>query len=907
MTDERVPASESTGPAEPSVTVAALSSQLPHGVLALGVDRPRLSWRLEGSRSDRAQRAYEIQASATADFASPVTTGKVTSQTQIGLVAPGEPLQSREARHFRVRVFTDTGVSPWSETLTIEAGLLRAEDWSARAITLPDDPGGSHLAPSPVLRREFDLDDVPTRARLYVTSLGVHDVRINGQRVGQDLLSPGWTSYHHRLLTETYDVTSMLVAGRNAVGAILADGWYRGRLGWPEGEDRCRYGEQLGLIHQLEVDVAGRSTIIVSDESWRTSTAEVRSADLYDGTVTDLRERRRGWDLVGYDNSSWRPARVLDFDPRSLEPRMSPPVRIVGTRPMNMVATARGVSLDSGQNLAGFVRLRVQGRAGHRVTIRHAEVLEADGALHTKALRSAKATDEYILGDDGEFVLEPAFTFHGFRYAEVVTDARVIEAEAIAISSDLLPRSSFACSDDRLNRLHENVRWSQRGNFVSVPTDCPQRDERLGWTGDAQVFAPTACTLAQAEAFWESWLRDLEREQDDELGVPSVVPDVAMAGPARFGRAGWADAATIVPWAVYESYGDVDVLRRHSGSMRRWVDSLIARQGADGLLEPSWQFGDWLDPDAPSDRPWEAKADAEFIANAFFAHSANLLADTAAVLKELDVELRYRRTAEQVASVAWARWAAEAQKTQTGCAIALRFGIVPDGERDRVVDALTRLVDEAGGRVATGFLGTPLVLPALADAGRFDHAYRMLLCTAPPSWLYQVDQGATTIWERWDAIRPDGSIHPGTMAPVPGAGTEEEGHMLSFNHYAYGSVVDWLYRHVAGLAPDRDVPGYRHTVFAPRPGGGLEWARASVDSTFGMVSIEWRLQGDVLVADIAVPVGTTGTFIAPVEAASTVKCDGAPSAIGETVELAAGGHQIVVEHPLITGGASAAG
>jgi alpha-L-rhamnosidase len=795
-------------------------------------------------------------------------------------------------------VSTDDAESAWSETLTLEAGLLRAEDWIARAITLPDDPGRSHPAPVPHLRREFDLDDAPRRARLYVTSLGVHDVRLNGQRVGQDLLAPGWTSYRKRLLAETYDVTSMLIAGRNVVGARLADGWYRGRLGWPVGQDRCRYGDELGLVLQLEIETSRGPRMVASDASWRSSTAEIQSADLYDGSVIDLREGKTGWDLAGFDDSAWRPARVVDLDVHLIEPHMSAPVRVFAARPMSIVTTDRGVMLDSGQNLAGYVRLRVQGRAGQRVTVRHAEVLEADGSLHTRSLRSARATDEYILAEGLEVLLEPSFTFHGFRYAEVVTDAQVIDAEAVAISSALGARSSFDCSDARLNRLHENVLWSQRGNFVSVPTDCPQRDERLGWTGDAQVFAATACTLAHAEAFWESWLRDLELDQDDVLGVPSVVPDVSMTGPARFGRAGWADAATIVPWAVYESYGDEDVLRRHFTSMRRWVDSLVRRRTSGGLLEPSWQFGDWLDPAAPPERPWEAKADAGFIANAFFAHSARLLADAAALI-EPGSGPAYRQLAESVATATWARWGDEVPATQTACAIALRFGIAPPADRPRVVDALAGLVETSGGRVSTGFLGTPLILPALADAGRYDLAYRMLLCDEPPSWLYQVKQGATTVWERWDAIRADGSIHPGTLAPVPGSGGDEEGQMLSFNHYAYGAVVDWMYRHVAGLAPDPSGPGYSVVRFAPRPADRVTWAKASVDSAFGRVAIDWRLEEAGFVADVILPMGTQGRFVPPCRAHSVVAVDGLPSSGERELLMTAGSHRVTVTEPLI--------
>ncbi len=472
-------------------------------------------------------------------------------------------------------------------------------------------------------------------------------------------------------------------------------------------------------------------------------------------------------------------------------------------------------------------------------------------------------------------ILEPPFTFHGFRFAEVVTDATILAVDAVAISSHLRQRSTFSCSDPRLDQLHSNVVWSQRGNFVSIPTDCPQRDERLGWTGDAQAFAATACTLADTPAFWRSWLRDLDLDQDDVLGVPSVVPDVVLDGPARYGRAGWADAATIVPWAVYESFGDAEVLERQFGSMRRWVDSLVARQGPDGLLVPSWQLGDWLDPDAPSDRPWEAKAAPEFLANAFFAHSARLLADAAAVLSEAAIERRYGEVADHVAAATWERWSYEAQTTQTGCAVALQFGIAPRDRRAKVADALADLVDEAGGRVGTGFLGTPLVLPALASAGQFDAAYRMLMCDQAPSWLYQLAHGATTVWERWDGIRPDGSIHPGTLAPVPGTGSEEEGQMLSFNHYAYGAVVDWMYRHMAGIEPDPSGPGYAVVRLAPRPADTVTWARASVESPFGRLAIDWRLEGGRFLADVELPVGTRGSFIPPTTPSSEVTVGGA--------------------------------
>jgi alpha-L-rhamnosidase len=800
------------------------------------------------------------------------------------MTATGEPLEAARA--------TDVAATGWD--------LPGVGHWLARPITLPGDAGAVRQAPAPLLRREVHLDEAPASARLYVTALGLHDVRINGVRVADELLAPGWTPYRHRLLADRYDVSALLRPGENVIAAAIGDGWYRGRLGFKQVGDRCTYGSEIALIAQLElVTAAGASLVVATDASWRASAGEIRSADLYDGAVVDLRDRQDGWDRPGFDASGWAPARVLDVELPLIELRTAPPVRVVAELPARPTARGPGVTgLDGGQNVAGWVRLRVRGRAGSIVTVRHAEVLEPDGALHVKALRSARATDTYVLADDTETVLEPPFTFHGFQYAEVETDAQVLDAVIVAISSDTPRRGTFSCSDARLNRLHENVVWSQRDNFVSVPTDCPQRDERLGWTGDAQAFAATGSTLFHAETFWRSWLRDLALEQDAVLGVPSVVPDVVLDGPLRMGRAGWADAATIVPWAVYESYGDRSVLEDQWPSMRAWVDSLDARCGDDGLLVPSPQFGDWLDPDAPAARPWEAKVDAELLANAFFAHSSRLTAAVARLLGDEPAASRYDALARRVATRTWARWAEHAVTTQTGCAAVLQLGIAPEHERARVGEALAALVREAEGRVATGFLGTPLVLPALTATGHVDEAYRMLLRREPPSWLYQVDRGATTVWERWDAILPDGSIHPGTMTHLEGEGEGQDAHMLSFNHYAYGSVIDWVYRHVAGLAPTLEAPGYRRVVIAPRPHAAISWARASVETALGPVSVGWRMDdAGALVIDVDLPAGAEGRLDLPVGPASAVHVDGVPARARSI--LGAGPHLVTVTEPSI--------
>ena len=544
---------------DPSVSVVDLRSQVPAGVLAAGRGSLRLTWRVGPAIAGLRQLGYEIEASRSGGFETLLaSSGQVEGDGQVAVSAPGPDLVSREVRFHRVRVRTADGWTEWSPVLRTEAGLLRPDDWTALAVTMPDDPGRDRQAPAPVLRREFELFGAVVRARLYVTSLGLHDVTLNGRRVSDALLAPGWTPYHQRLTGEAYDVTGLLQHGVNVIGASLGDGWYRGRLGWDPTNDRCAYGRDVALVAQLEVDMAdGTSHRMVTDSSWMASTGEIVTADLYDGCTIDLRLRDPSVHLAGHDTSGWVPAAVLPFDPAIIAPRMAPPVRPVAVIPVEPVKRPGGcLQYDGGQNISGFVRLRVRGRRGEAVTVRHAEVLEPDGSLHTLSLRSAKATDIYTLADEAVVELEPVFTFHGFQYAEVETTAEVLDASFVAISSDTPRRSRFECSEPRLARLHENVMWSQRDNFVSVPTDCPQRDERFGWTGDAQAFAPTASTLFDSQAFWASWLQDLALEQDDVLGVPSVVPNVVLNGEPRFGRAGWGDAATMVPWAVYESYGD---------------------------------------------------------------------------------------------------------------------------------------------------------------------------------------------------------------------------------------------------------------------------------------------------------------------------------------------------------------
>ena len=855
----------------------------------------RLSWRAESDAPTARPVGHQV-AVRRAGAPDWVELAPQASERSTDVRPDGDaPLRSREQREYRVRIATAEGWTDWSAPVTVEAGLA-PEDLVAEVVDVPSEVAG----PAPVLRREFHLRAAPVRARLHVTALGVADVWINGRRALDEVLTPGWTAYDERVLVSTVDVTDLLRAGDNAVAGMVGDGWYRGRFGFAD-RDRI-YGDRIGLLAQLEVELEdGSREVVVTDGTWRGGFGAVRSAGIYDGTVVDLTQDAGPVAEPGFDDSAWEPASVVPVDRSRFQPRVSPPVRVVDELAMERTDRPDRVRLDAGQNVSGWVRLTVRGRRGQTVTVRHAEVLEPSGDLHTAALRTAKATDVYTLADDAEVTLEPAFTFHGFRYADVVTDAEVVSATAVAISSDLAPRSSFSSSHPALDRFHSNVVWSQRDNFVSVPTDCPQRDERLGWTGDAQAFAATACTLFDAETFWLSWLRDLEADQAEDGAVASVVPDIIGPDDMRMGgeptnpmgRAGWADAATIVPMAVHESYGSTHVLEQQLGSMRRWVEHLRARAGDDVVLptEP-FQYGDWLDPDAPGDRPWDAKVSSDYVANAFYARSAHLLARAEALVGDDDRAAEYAALARTVAAATWERWGAEAVTTQTGAALALEFDLAPEDARAEIARGLAENVRAENGRIATGFLGTPLVLFALSRSGHLAEAYLMLLRREAPSWLYQVDQGATTVWERWDAIKPDGSIHGGEM-DVEGGGS-----MLSFNHYAYGAMVDWVYRTVAGLAPDPDEPGYRVVHVAPRPAEGLDRAAAHIDTRLGRLAITWTVRDDAMDVELTVPFGARALLDLPVTDRSTVSVDGGEPGAAPA-ELGHGVHRLVVTEPAV--------
>jgi len=849
----------------PDPRIAGLSFEHLADPVGIGVARPRLSWIIATTATDWRQAAYAIETSE-ADGRPLAQTGRVESDQSVLAPWPFAPLASRERLLVRVRVWGEDGcVSPWSADYPVEAGLLDAADWTARFVTPAWEEDTAQPQPGPLLRREFDARPGVARARLYVTALGVYEARINGAPVGDHVLSPGWTSYNHRLRYQTFDVTDLLRPGRNAIGAILGDGWYRGRLGFGRGR-RNIYGRHLALLAQLEIDyLDGTSDIVVTDDAWRAAAGPILAGDLYDGETYDARRERPGWAAPGHDDRDWSGVRRLDRDLATLVAPLGPPVRRVQLlAPVSISTSPAGRTIvDFGQNLVGWIRITVKGQAGRPITLRHAEVLE-DGELCTRPLRHARATDQYIMRGGETETWEPRFTFHGFRYAEVdgwPGELHVDDLRAVVCHSDLERTGWFECSDPLVNKLHENVVWSMRGNFLDIPTDCPQRDERLGWTGDIQVFAPTACFLYDTAGFLASWLADLAAEQDAGGSVPFVIPTV-MEGP-RPPAAAWGDAAVIVPWVLYRHYGDSGILATQFESMRAWVDHLAGRAGERRLWDRGFQFGDWLDPSAPPERAAAGRTDPYLVATAYFARSAELLGLAAGVLGKAEEESRYLALAAQVRDAFNGEYVSPAGRlvsdSPTAYALALQFGLLPDAEQRRRAGArLATLVRESGYRVSTGFVGTPLVCDALCGVGEYDAAFRLLTQQGCPSWLYPVTMGATTIWERWDSLRPDGSVNPGEMT--------------SFNHYALGAVADWLHRTVGGLAPAE--PGYRRLEIRPRPGGGLTHATARHRTPYGLAESAWRLGGGLLELDVVIPPNCTalvtlpGSELDPVEVGS---------------------------------------
>ena len=844
-------------------SVAELRTEYAASPIGIDVAAPRLGWQIRADTRGVTQSAYQLQVASSERALRDGKgllwdSGVVRSPQSVHVIYAGPAVGSGQRCFWRVRIWDGGGAaSAWSQPAFWETGLLQPADWTASWIEpdLPDDVTKS--GPSPMLRREFAVTGDVERARAYVTSHGLYEMAINGQRVGDAVLTPGWTSYNKRLQYQTYDVTPLLKKGPNAVGVTLGNGWYRGNLAWDD--KRNIYGNRLGLLLQIVVTYrGGRQETIGSDAGWKAATGPVLMSEIYHGETYDARLEKAGWSSPGFADREWAGVRTVEHRKDHLVAPAGPPVRRTGElTPIRIFKTPAGdLVADMGQNLVGWVRLRVQGPAGTTVTLRHAEVLDKEGNFYTENLRAAKQTVRYTLRGGGAEVYEPHFTFQGFRYVAVDGYPGQLTPDSltgVVVHSDMTPAGTFETSKPLVNQLQHNIVWGQKGNFVDVPTDCPQRDERLGWMGDAQVFARTAAFNMDVAGFFTKWLRDVAADQLETGSVPHVVPDVlSEPGKPQAGSAAWADAAVIIPWTMYQTYGDRRVLETQYPSMAAWVEYMRRRAGDDFIWSEDFTFGDWLAfASTASDYPG-ATTGKDLIATAMFAHSTDLLQRSARVLGKAEDAARYGELFERIKTAFQREFVTATgrvgENTQTAYAVALQFDLLPDSLR---AVAAGRLANDVRQRkhLTTGFVGTPYLCHVLSSYGYLDEAYLLLNREAYPSWLYPVKQGATTIWERWDGLKPDGSF-------------QDKG-MNSFNHYAYGAIGEWMYRVMAGIEIDPAVPGYKHTLIQPRPGGGFTRASASHMTLYGRVSSAWKIEGRAFELAVEIPPNTTATVRLP--------------------------------------------
>ncbi|HHV31823.1 MAG TPA: family 78 glycoside hydrolase catalytic domain [Clostridiales bacterium] len=839
--------------------------------IGIGERSPEFSWKIDSDQRNVLQLSYRIQTSRSDSFEEVLwDSGVVESDRSIHVDYAGPELESRTRYFYRVRIEDNRKEeSDWSVSAWFETGLLDSGEWQAEFISADREEQPAYSPACPYFRKSFAVTGKIASARAYVTCLGLYELRLNGQKVGNYFLTPGWTDYRKRLQYQTYDITSLLKPGTNAVGVILGNGWYKGPVaGWEEHPTE-KYGARTALLSEIHITYQdGRHQVIATDESWKTSLGPILKSEIYDGEQYDAEKEMENWDCADYNDSRWNSVYPVKVGKDILVAQENIPVMQAETiLPVKLFKTPQGDSvLDFGQNMVGWVRFRVKGPKGSRVVLQHAEVLDSTGNFYTENLRSAKQVVEYVLKGSGEEIFEPHFTYQGFRYvrvAEYPGEIKLENFEGVVLHSGMEKTGDFACSEELVNKLQHNILWGQKGNFVDIPTDCPQRDERLGWTGDAQIFARTACYNMDTALFFKKWLRDLKADQLPDGQVPFVVPQVMK--DTDYSSSGWGDAAVICPWQIYLCYGDQKVLEEQYLSMKGWVE-YIRSQANHNLWDTGFHFGDWLALDKTNGSRFngllghEDKQDNyfgatpnDYVSTAFYAYSVSLLAKAAGVLGRKGEQAEYTALHQDIIKSFryeyFTRSGRLAVHTQTAHVLALMFDLVEEKYVGRTVKELLSMLEDNFWHLDTGFLGTPYLCHVLSRYGHPEAAYRLLMQTDYPSWLYQVTKGATTVWEHWDGLKPDGSFWSADMN--------------SFNHYAYGSIGSWLYQVAAGIEIDENQPGYKHIIIRPTPDKTFSWVNAEHETPYGTVSIKWKIRDGKFRLELLVPHNTTATVVLP--------------------------------------------
>ncbi|KAM5342220.1 hypothetical protein ACJ41O_015251 [Fusarium nematophilum] len=821
-------------------------------------EKPRISWSFEGLDQQWRQKAYEL--SLQRGHHGEAQTFFAVSSQSLYVPWPSGPLESREVATLKVRAQSGDSVwTPWSTPLQFEVGLLKSTDWHCFLIQPRTDRDLSTPIRPVRFRRAFQVKEAPQWARLYITAHGLYESFINGSKVGDHVLAPGWTSYDHELSYQTFDILPQLKVGTNVIAAEVAEGWYCGRLGFMGGQ-RNIWGSAVGLFAQIMITYHDGSTeLIGTDGSWKSGHGPLLQAEIYDGELFDSRLDLPGWNEPSFLDGNWLTVRPSQLNISTLRAPGSPPVRRIQIlQAQKKLQSPKGSTiLDFGQNLVGWVRCELAGPKGHTVRLIHAEVLDK-GECATAPLRDAKCTDTVILSGE-PLVYEPRFTFHGFRYVQITgygfDEVDLNHFRAVVIHTSMARTGWFECSDQMLNKLHENVVWSMKGNFVSVPTDCPQRDERLGWTGDLQAFAPTAAYLYDTGGIIKTWLRGLAFEQnEDGTGVPPLFTPNIWKGHPNIPSAIWGDALISVPWDLYQSSGDTAFLADLYENMDEWLRKGVKRDEKGLLWDPNHsQLGDWLEPTAPVDDPGNGPTDEILVSNAFLIRMTDLMTRISGILgHEKERELWEEQAAELRAQFCRTYITDEGRvvsDTQTALALAIHFSLFPTSrQQDAAAARLVHLIKRnARFKIATGFAGTPILGHALSRINQHQLFYRMLVHRKPPSWLYPVTMGATTIWERWDSMLPDGTLNASNMT--------------SFNHYALGAVANWMHTTIAGIQPLE--PGWKRIRISPVPGATVSSCHARFLSPYGQVDVRWEVRGDEMHLTATIPGNTEAEIMLP--------------------------------------------
>lgn len=853
---------------------------------------PSFSWKLPQFIQN--QNAYNIVVASSPELLPEAAdlwdSGKVGSDRSLYIPYEGQPLTSRQKIYWQVRYWdNEDKPSNWSDTTLMELGLLQNSDWQAKWIGLDTRKdsikrkNGVIIHTPQYLRKTFEVKPEIIEAKLYVTAKGVFTGKINGKSISNDVMSPGWTPYQERIESLTYDVTDLMQGGENAIGFQLASGWHFGRLLW----NKMIWG-QIGspkILSQLEILYAdGSKQIISSDKTWKGTTAgPIRFAEIYDGEIYDANFEMPGWATTDFEGNHWKNVEVAELeDGIQIQPKRHHTVKTKMAMPAkNIIAPKNGdgIIFDFEQNLVGVPQLKVPMKKGDTLKVRFSEMLDPDGSFYTDNYRSAESTDYYIAAEDSLIDWHPTFTFHGFQYVELSGfDSSATPHKdwvtGLVQYSDFDKNGTFTSSHDKLNKLQSNINWGLRGNFFDIPTDCPQRDERLGWTGDAQVIAPTSIFNNDVHSFWASWLQSVRESQYENGGIPFVVPDAVENNRVS---AGWGDASVIIPWDIYERTGDITVLEENYQMMKNWVN-YHQSQSEDNISPMKDSFGDWLQPFQAKESNKRGDTAKKLIGTAFFAHSAHLTSKAAEVLGLREQKEKYHNLYQTIANTFEQEFFDEDGKiknskaTQTAYLLALDFELLSATNKSKAEKHLLDKIEEADNHLRTGFLGTPL-LPRVLDAmGETDLMYQILLKETYPSWFYSINQGATTMWERWNSYSKLEGYNPESMN--------------SLNHYAYGAVGEWMYERIAGIQPLE--PGYKKIRIAPLPGGGLTSAEATYDSPYGKIKSAWKIEGGTFQLEAVVPPNTSALISVPFSSKETIIINGKTIEEVENIKMVEG-------------------